>query len=475
MSDNTKATDSTKKLGVVALVAMVISSSIGSGIFGISTDMAGSASPGAAIIAWLIVGIGILMLCLSFTNLIEKKPELSGVFSYAEAGFGPFGGFISGWGYWLSAWLGNVAFATMMMSAVGYFVPALEGGQNLLSIIVASVILWFMCFLVNKGVESAAIINVIITVCKIVPLFIFIVIAIVFFKFDVFTANFWGTVSGNFELKSVAEQIQNSMMVLMWVFVGIEGAAMMADRAKTKSVAAKSTVLGLIGLLIIYILVSILPYGLMDRETIVQFGQPSTAYILNELVGPWGAVMINLGLIISIFGCWLSWTMLPAETTLLMAKRNLLPKKFGEVNRANSPTYSLVFMTVLTQLFIFTLLFTEKAYNFAYSLCTAAIFVSWIMVTMYQVKLSYQTHDTKQLLIGLLGFIFFAWAIYASGLEYFLLCFTVYILGMYFYAKARKEIGCEKVLNKKEAVVAILIVIGALVSIYLLATGQIAM
>ncbi|QAT42641.1 arginine-ornithine antiporter [Aminipila luticellarii] len=467
--------DHSKKLGVVALVAMVISSSIGSGIFGISSDMAGSASPGAAIIAWLIVGLGVLMLCLSLTNLIAKRPELSGVFSYAEAGFGPFGGFISGWGYWLSAWLGNVAFATMMMSAVGYFIPVFSGGQNLLSIIVASIILWFMCFLVNKGIESAAVINIIVTVCKIVPLLIFTIIAIISFKADIFTANFWGTLSGNFEVKSVFSQIQNSMMVLMWVFVGIEGAAMMADRAETKAVAAKSTVLGLIGLLIIYILISLLPYGLMDRQTIVQFGQPSMGYILKELVGPWGAAMINIGLIISIFGCWLSWTMLPAETTLLMAKQNLLPKKFGEVNCANSPTFSLVFMTILTQLFVFTLLFTEKAYNFAYSLCTAAIFVTWIMVTMYQVKFSYQRHENVQLLIGVLGCIFFAWAIYASGLEYFLLCFTVYILGMYFYAKARKENGCERVFSKKDLIVAGLIILGAIFSIYLLVTGQIAM
>lgn len=467
--------DNTKKLGIVALVAMVISSSIGSGIFGISTDMAASASPGAAIIAWLIVGLGILMLCLSFTNLIAKRPDLSGVFSYAEAGFGPFGGFISGWGYWLSAWLGNVAFATMMMSAIGYFIPPLKGGQNLLSIIIASIILWFMCYLVNRGIEGAAVINVIITVCKLVPLFIFTVIAIIFFKADMFTANFWGTVSGHFEVKDVFTQIQNTMMVLMWVFVGIEGAAMMADRAETKSVAAKSTVLGLVGLLIIYILISLLPYGLMDRDTIVQFGQPSMAYILKELVGPWGAILINLGLIISIFGCWLSWTMLPAETTLLMAKQNLLPKKFGEVNSANAPTYSLVFMTILTQLFIFTLLFTEKAYNFAYSLCTAAIFVAWILVTMYQVKLSYQNKETGQMIIGILGCIFFLWTIYASGIGYFLLCFTVYILGMYFYAKARKEIGCEKVFNKKEMIIAGLIVVGAIIAIYLLVTGQIAM
>lgn len=468
-----------KKLGVGALVALVISSSIGSGIFGIATDMADTTSPGAAIVAWIIVGAGVLMLCLSLTNLIDKKPELSGIFSYAEAGFGPFGGFISGWGYWLSAWLGNVAFATMMMSAASYFLPFLGNGQNITSIILASIILWLMCFLVNRGIEGAAVLNTIITICKLVPLVAFIIFAVIGFKAHVFTADFWGTLSGNFEFSDVMGQVSGTMMVLMWVFVGIEGAAMMADRAESKKTAAKATVLGLIGLLMIYIFISMLPYGLMDREAIIELKQPSMAYLLESLVGSWGAAFINLGLIISIFGCWLSWTMLPVETTLLMAQRDLLPKKFGEVNEKNVPTFSLVFMTVLTQLFVFSLLFTEKAYNFAYSLCTAAIFVSWIMVCMYQVKLSYQNRnepgEMKQLVIGVVGTLFYAWAIVASGIGYFLLCFTVYILGMFFYFKARKDIGVKKVFNRNEMIIAALIVIGAIISIVMLANGQIAM
>lgn len=465
--------ENNKKLGLFALVALVISSSIGSGVFGIATDMVSTAAPGAALIAWIVVGFGVLMLCLSFTNLIEKKPELSGVFAYAEEGFGPFGGFISGWGYWLSAWLGNVAFATMLMSAFAYFFPVFGQGNNLVSIIVASIILWIMCYFVNKGVEGAAFVNSIITVCKLVPLLIFVIIAIVSFKMEIFTANFWGTLSGNFELKDVIGQIQNTMMVLMWVFVGIEGAAMMANRAKTKKIAGQATVLGLVGLLFVYVLASILPYGVLPKETIIAMNQPAMAYILRELVGDWGAVLINIGLIISIIGCWLSWTMLPAETTLLMAENKLLPKKFGEVNDANSPTYSLVFMTVLTQLFIFTLLFTDKAYNFAYSLCTAAIFISWILVTMYQVKFSFKRQEWGQFLIGLIGTLFFLWAIYASGIEYLLLCLTVYIIGIYFYAKGRREFGVEKVFNKKEWVTVAIIILGAAISIYMLVTGQI--
>ena len=133
-------------------------------------------------------------------NLGAKRPDLDGgIFGYAEAAFGKLGGFISGWGYWLSAWLGNVAFATMLMSAIGEFIPAFKGGQNIPSILLASVFIWVLTFLVNNGIESASYINTIVTICKLVPLFLFMVIALVSFHVDIFSADFWGNVSSSLQ------------------------------------------------------------------------------------------------------------------------------------------------------------------------------------------------------------------------------------------------------------------------------------
>lgn len=114
-------TEKNGKIGLLTLSALVISSSIGSGVFGIMSDLARAAAPGPVLITWFIVGLGVLMLALSLNNLLLKEPELEGIFSYPKKGFGPFMGFISGWGYWLSAWLGSVAFATFLMSTIGYF------------------------------------------------------------------------------------------------------------------------------------------------------------------------------------------------------------------------------------------------------------------------------------------------------------------------------------------------------------------
>ena len=129
-----------KGISRTELIALIVSSCIGTGIFGITTNVAAAAAPGPALLAWLFVGIGILFLVLSLNNLSNKRPDLkAGIFSYAGAGFGPLGEFISGWSYWLSAWLGNIAFATMLMSSLGTFIPMFKGGQNLASIIVAIV------------------------------------------------------------------------------------------------------------------------------------------------------------------------------------------------------------------------------------------------------------------------------------------------------------------------------------------------
>lgn len=104
----------------------------------------------------------------------------------------PLGEFISGWAYWLSAWLGNLVFVTMLMSAIGTFIPVFKGGSNLPSIIVAIIFCWALTFLVNNGVESASFVNTIGTFCKVVPLIMFVIIS---FKSGMFTADFWGRVA----------------------------------------------------------------------------------------------------------------------------------------------------------------------------------------------------------------------------------------------------------------------------------------
>ncbi|MFP6799243.1 MAG: amino acid permease, partial [Pseudomonas sp.] len=103
------ATQAPPKLGLSLLVALVVGSIIGSGIFGLPQNMASGASAGAILTGWTITGIGMLLLVRVYQMLSMRKPELdNGVYAYARALSGEYVGFNSAWGYWVSAWIGNV-------------------------------------------------------------------------------------------------------------------------------------------------------------------------------------------------------------------------------------------------------------------------------------------------------------------------------------------------------------------------------
>ena len=471
-----------KGIGLFGLVGMVISSCIGSGVFAITGQLARVAAPGSALIAWLVVGIGFLALALSLSNLGAKRPELKGIFQYAEEGFGPFSGFLSGWGYWLSAWLGNVAFATMMLSTIGYFFPSFLPGNTIPCIIVASVIMWALTYLVIRGVESASFLNAIVMIVKVVSISVFIAFTLFLFNFDVFTADFWGTLANNIaamgnadpsvtSLGSVGEQVRNCLIILMWTFVGIEGATVMSSRAEKKSDVGKATVIGLICLLVIYICASVLPYGYMSYTEIAAMDYPAMLYVFDSMAPGWGGAFISIAIIISVLGAWLSFTILPAETTSDMAARHLLPAKWGSLNAKKSPQYSLIIVGICTQLFLLTLLFTEDAYNFAFSLCTVAIVVTWTLAAAFQVKFSWAQKDKVQLFIGIVALLFQVIGVLLNGLSFLLLTCVGYIPGFFVYVKARKEQGLA--IAKGEKIAMAVITILGVIALGMVATGMI--
>jgi arginine:ornithine antiporter / lysine permease len=115
----TSRTAPDSKLGVGLLTALVVGSMVGSGVFSFPQNMAAGAGATAILIGWLITGVGMIALAFVFQGLAVRKPDLdSGPYAYARAGFGDFIGFNSAWGYWLSAWIGNVSCAVILFSAL---------------------------------------------------------------------------------------------------------------------------------------------------------------------------------------------------------------------------------------------------------------------------------------------------------------------------------------------------------------------
>ena len=163
----------------------------------LSGRFATATGPFGALIAWAIAGTGMYMLARVFQALAEKRPDIdAGVFAYAKAGFGGYVGSFSAFGYWLGSCLGNTFYWVLIASTLG---RVLDGdgfgdGTNPTSIIVSLIGVWAFHFLILRGVKEATFINTIVTVAKIVPLIVAVLIFVFFFNYSQFSENFFGGV-----------------------------------------------------------------------------------------------------------------------------------------------------------------------------------------------------------------------------------------------------------------------------------------
>lgn len=449
------------KLGVFELTSVIVGSSIGTGIFGLNSDLARAAAPGPALIAWLIVGAGMFCLVMSLNNLAQEKPGV-GIFGYAGEYFGPMGEFVSGWIYWISGLLGNAAYAMMMMNALGFSFPESYENENLIQMIGAVAVLWLLSFLVICGVKSASFVNAVVTCAKLLSLLLFTAVMCMCFKAGIMTADFWGRVSdkvisGTYQPVSVFRQISSSLAVMVWAFFGIEGAEVLSRRARRPSDARKASVWGMITLTVVYILVSLLPYGVMTRHELATCPQPAMACIMQQTMGPVGVCIINGGIIISTVGAWLAWTLLSGETLLTLSRDGVLPEVFGRKNRYGAPRNAVLFGAFMQTVLLVILHLMKNSYNQAYLMATSAVFVVYLFVGIDQVRFSLRQGDRGGILIGLGVALLQLWAMFMMGYWQALGMFILYLPGLVLHARARRERGFR--LSNKEMVVVVMSVL----------------
>jgi arginine:ornithine antiporter/lysine permease len=470
-------------LGLAALTAIVVGSMIGSGIFALPSQMAGVAAPGPLLIGWVITGVGMLMLAFVFQTLASRKPDVDGgVYGYARAGFGNYIGFTSAFGYWMSAWVGNVAYLVLLFSTLGYFFPSFEGGATVPAIIGASIVLWIVHAMILRGVQTAALVNVVVTVAKVVPIVVFIAIAAVGFKAGLFTADFWGKavqIDGA-PLGDTMTQVKSMMLVTVWVFIGIEGAAVYSQRAAKRKDVGRATVLGFAGVLALLLLVNLLAYGLMAQADLAGVADPSMAGVLEHEVGSWGAAFISIGLIISLLGALIAWVLLCVEILRLPALENVMPKALAKENAHGAPATALWLTNLCVQALLLWTLANSSTYTNLVFLATSLILLPYLWSAAYQVLLAVrgETYESgggraRDLIIGVVALAYAVWLVYAGGLQYLLIAAVFYLVGTAAYIWARKESRLPT-FTKGELAVFGVVAVTSVVAIAMLATGNLA-
>ena len=442
------------KLGVISLAALVVSAMIGGGIFSMPQNMAQNASALAVAAAWVITGVGIFFLANTFRLLAAARPEFTtGIYAYARDGFGRFAGFQIAWSYWLCNIFGNVAYAVLLMDALNYFFPgAFTGGNNLWSILGGSLVIWLMNFAVLRGTKQAAGINVIGTICKLLPLLLFILIMLAVFRWNVFFTDPAGTETlpalHDKPLGSFLTQIKSTMMVTLWAFIGIEGAVVVSAGASSQKAVGRATMVGFLGCLTIYVLLSLLPFGRMSQGMLAALPNPSTAELLQDVVhARWGGVVMNLGVIIALLTSWLAFTIMIAQIPYAAAQDGTFPRVFRHTNSHGAPDVSLWVTSGVMQLTMILVYFANNAWNTMLSITSVMILPAYLASTLYLWKIcrdrKYPAGAAASLtfasLCGGLGSLYALWMIYAAGLSYLAMTFIILALGIPVFVWARRN------------------------------------
>lgn len=430
---------STSKIGLLSLTALVFSSMVGSGVFSLPQNMAAVANGSALLFAWLITGIGIIFLALSLLYLTRQRPDLDGgIYNYAREGFGDLIGFCSAWGYWLCTTIGIVGYVVIAFSAVGMFTDTPEHiyfgeGNTLYALIGSSIFVWLIHWLVSRGIKEAALVNLMATIAKIVPLVVFIVFSFVAFKLELFKLNFLDT---SLQMP-VWQQVRDVMLITLWVFTGIEGAVVLSSRAKKRNDIGKATLLGVLLALAFYVMVTVLAYGINTRSEIAGMHNPSMATILGQLIGIPGTIVITLGLIISVSSSYLSWTLFATEIPYLAAKNGAFPKIFLKTNQNNVPISSLWLTSIVVQISLIAVCFFNKNYTQLLLISSVMILLPYFLVSAFYLKESTRHKRTKHIVIASIATVYAVWLLYAAGLSLLLLSGIFYALGLliFFYSR----------------------------------------
>ncbi len=472
--------DTHHRLGLLPLTAMVVGSMVGAGIFSLPQTFGRVSGGLGAIIAWAITGTGMLALAFVFQMLARKKPHLdAGIYAYAKDGFGDYLGYTSAFGYWTVCCLGNVSYWVLIKSTLGGIIPAFGDGNTPVAVAISSCGLWVFHALILRGVKQAAALNTLVTIAKIIPIAIFIIIVCLFFDPHIFAANFTGD---NQETDSVLIQARDTMLVTVFVFVGIEGASVYSRYSKRREDVGRATLLGFLLVLGLLVSVTLLSYGILPQSELAGLRNPSMAGVLQAAIGPWGALFVSIGLIISVLGAYLSWSLLAAEILYSAARAQTMPSFLAKQNKNGVPSSALWMSSLLIQAFLVISIFSQEAFLLALKLTSSMILIPYFLVAAYALKTTWLERKSGEVLsqrasrlfVPVLATIYTSGLIYAGGLKFLFLSLLVYVPGTILFVISQKELN-KPVFKPMEWLLFLLFSLGAIAAIQAMATGNLAL
>jgi len=224
--------------------------------------------------------------------------------------------------------------------------------------------------------------------------------------------------------------------------------------------------------------ITLLPYAIMPRSDVAALGQPSLAGALAAVVGPWGRWFISIGVIVSVLGAYLSWSLIVAEVPLAAAKSKDMPSFFAKENANKVPSNAMWVSNSVISSFVISTYWSADAFNFMLDMAAVASLLPYLLVAAYGVLLArsaeaYAAVPGERRRDGIFAWIAAIYCVFmfiAAGLKFVVLLAVLLASGTILYIWARRE-NNAKMFTGGEWLVLLMVLAGAALGVYGLAVG----
>jgi APA family basic amino acid/polyamine antiporter len=331
-------------IGRWSLVALVVNSIIGSGVFGLPSTVAaliGNYSPYAVLAAG--VGMSVIMGC--FAEVASRFQEAGGPYLYARVAFGRFMGIQTAWMLWLGQVSAPAANANLFVIYLGEFFP--HAKDPVPRALILTALVGLLTFINIRGVRAGTQMSNLFTAAKLVPLFAVIVLGLFMLQHQ-----HWTIATPSLAPPSAGQWLK-AMLLLVFAYGGFETAlAPMSEAKNPRRDAPFALFTALLVCTVIYALIQWIVVAVLPDAA---HSQRPLADVARLAVGPIGAALVAVGALVSFYGYLSAKILAMPRVPFALAEQGDFPKVFAAVHRRfHTPYVSiLVFASMVWGLALF--------------------------------------------------------------------------------------------------------------------------
>ncbi|GJL97491.1 MAG: amino acid permease [Hyphobacterium sp.] len=397
----------TKPLGFWGCWSLTVGVMIGSGIFLLPTVLApyGLMSFGG----WLLTGGSSILLALVLARLAARTSRSGGPYAYAHDAFGDLPGFLIAWGYWASVWIATPTVALAFVGYLSVFFPQLSDNP-IAQAAIALTLMWTLTLVSIRGVREAGLLQLVMTLLKLIPLILVIMAGLLAGSPDNLPAF---NPAGGHPLAILA----TTALLTMWAFAGMEAGVIPAGEVDNpQKTMPRAIVTGVVTVALVYIGSTAAVMMLIPADQLARSTSPFADAAL--VLGTWGPPLVALGALVSTAGSLNGNIFTSGQMPLAVALDRLAPKVFAIRNKGHAPYWSLILATSVSSILLM-LNFSRGlvgAFTFLLMMSTLTTLIPMLVSALAEFRHSWKSaRGWAAIAVG--GALYSIFAILGSGLE----------------------------------------------------------